>query len=298
MRRDWDLAGVPYTSASRPGGIADAIGVLRGAGLADRLIELGVEDLGDLTLDTSSGQRGPSGLLNERSLRTLVATTRQVVASSAEHGRKTLLVGGDCPVLLGPLAALAEGGAPSGLVMFDGHEDAWSPTLSGTGEASDSELGIAIGKLNGGISQILGVRSPLVDAARVALLGPRDAEEIAAGGETSIRDDVALFMDDRELVAAGGGAATRAALDAIGDVSFWVHVDLDVLETLSFGAVDYPQPGGITWPVLEEAFEIAVSRGDCRGASVAIYNPDLDPDRTNALRVVEFIVSTMRSCSS
>jgi hypothetical protein len=50
--------------------------------------------------------------------------------------------------------------------------------------------------------------------------------------------------------------------------------------------------------VLEEAFEIAISQEHCRGASVAIYNPDLDPDRTNASRAVEFIVHTMRSCSS
>jgi hypothetical protein len=49
-------------------------------------------------------------LLNERALRTLIATTRRVVARSAERGHETLFVGGDCPVLLGPLAAWVTGG--------------------------------------------------------------------------------------------------------------------------------------------------------------------------------------------
>jgi hypothetical protein len=32
----FDMIGVPYTSMARPGGIADAIGVLREAGLGER----------------------------------------------------------------------------------------------------------------------------------------------------------------------------------------------------------------------------------------------------------------------
>jgi arginase len=103
------------------------------------------------------------------------------------------------------------------------------------------------------------------------------AEEIAAGGETSIRDDVAVFMDDRELVAAGGGGATRTALDGIGDVSFWVHVDLDVLETASFGAVDYPQAGEITWPALDEGFVNRDLSGALRGCQSRHLQPGPGP---------------------
>lgn len=65
----WELVGVPYTSMRQPGGIAGAIGSLRASGLAERLAELGVTDAGDLDLEEPCGERGPSGLLNERALR-------------------------------------------------------------------------------------------------------------------------------------------------------------------------------------------------------------------------------------
>jgi arginase len=141
-----ELVGVPYTSMAEPGGIARAIGVLRSAGLADRLLAAGdVSDRGDLALVEGDGVRGRSGLLNEAALVRLVAATRDAVLSSHERGRLPLLVRGDCPVMLGALAAIRDRHGRGGLVLVDGHEDAWPPALSPTGEASDSEVGIALG---------------------------------------------------------------------------------------------------------------------------------------------------------
>jgi arginase len=94
----WELVGVPYTSAKEPGGIAEAIGVLRGRGLAERLADLGVEDGGDLALGAPSGERGASGLLNEAALTELVEASRDRVREVRGRERRPLLVGGDCPV--------------------------------------------------------------------------------------------------------------------------------------------------------------------------------------------------------
>ena len=55
-------------------------------------------------------------------------------------------------------------------------------------------------------------------------------------------------------ITAEGLAAAAAALPA----PWWLHTDLDVLATADFAAVDYPQPGGLTWRQPE--------RGDVRGA--------------------------------
>jgi len=288
-----DLVGVPYTSMARPGGIADAIGVLRSRGLAERLEEIGVRDRGDLRLEGPSGERGPTGLLNEDALRGLISATREAVAASRARDRKALLVGGDCPVLLGPLAALTEADGACGLVMLDGHEDAWPPLLSETGEASDSELGLAIGRFGTEVSNRIGIAHPLVDPSSVALLGPRDAEEILAAGVRSVRGDVAMFMDDREVARAGGAGAVRAAIDRVGGPAFWLHVDLDVLDTASFGAVDYPQPGGLSWRELDDAVGTAIADPHCRGASIAIYDPDLDPHRTDAERLIDFLTRSI-----
>jgi arginase len=294
----WELVGVPYTSMARPGGIAAAIDVLRSAGLAERLGASGVHDAGDLRLEAPSGQRGLSGLLNEQALSRLVVATRDMVRAVHGRDRVPLLVGGDCPVLLGALAAIAGDRHAHGLVMVDGHEDAWPPALSETGEASDSELGIALGTISVALPSPLDEWVPLVDPAHVALLGPRDARAIAQGGATSVRSEVACFLDDEEVASVGGDQSMTAALDAISGVAFWLHVDLDVLATADFAAVDYPQPGGLHWDDLDRLVAAAVAGTHCRGASIAIYNPDRDPDRSAAGRVVDFVTRSIERLST
>jgi arginase len=286
---DWQLTGIPYTSMRQAGGIAEAIGVLRDRALASRLGALGIEDAGDLPLRPPSGERGDSGILNEAALVDLVATTRRRVSECHRRGRIPLLVGGDCPVLLGPLAALGEGGHRPGLVMADGHEDAWPPGRSPTGEASDSEVAIALGRV-GGLPGPLAELVPLLDPSGLVYLGPRDSAELAAERIDSLREEAAFFAADAEM--GWGDEAARvmeAALAAIDADRFWLHVDLDVLSTESFPAVDYPQPGGLQWEQLDALTAAAVADSRFAGASVVIYNPDLDPGREAADRLVDFV---------
>lgn len=269
----FELVGVPFSSMARPGGIANAIGALREAGLSMPF------DAGDLRLVAGDGTRGASGLLNEGALAGLVASTRAAVDAVLERGRRPLLVGGDCPVLLGALAAGRDRFGRVGLLLVDGHEDAWPPRLSPTGEASDSEIGIALGRV-AGLPAPLGGLVPLLRPQDLAMLGPRDRVEIEAAGERSLRDQVAAF-----------GLDAAAALAALGDRRFWLHIDLDVLSTDAFPAADYLQPGGLTWAELTDIARLALASGRCFGAGVVIYNPDLDPERTSAARVVRFISS-------
>lgn len=292
--RQKGLIGVPYTSMAKPGGIADAIRVLRGRGLARRLGEAGVEDWGDLDLPRPDGVRGPSGLLNEIALVRLVEATSAVVRTVDQRGIVPLLVGGDCPVILGALAGL---GPDTGLVMVDGHEDAWPPEISPTGEASDSEVAIALGRVKTPLPVALKQQLPLVDPAHLALLGPRDSAEIAEGGATSIAREVAFFRDGDALAREGARALT-AAVEAVGTNRFWLHVDFDVLSTAEFPAVDYRQEGGISMSTLSSIAARALGDVRCAGASFVIYNPDLDPDRACAERLVHFLAVVIARVNS
>jgi arginase len=280
----FELIGVPYTSAAKPGGIANAIGVLREAGLADRAA---VSDRGDLELIAGDGTRGQSGLLNEPALAHLVAATRAAVAASLDRGDLPLLVGGDCPVLLGALAAGRDRQGELGLLLVDGHEDAWPPHRSETGEASDSEVAIALGRVDR-LPGLLDELVPLLAPDSVAMLGPRDRRELDTAGVESLDGRVALFRDDAAVRAAGAASSAREAIAAVAP-RFWLHVDLDVLSTDDFPAADYPQPGGLGWEELLEIAREALADRGCLGCSVVIYNPDLDPSRSAAQRIVSFV---------
>jgi arginase len=271
-----------------PGGIADAIGVLRSLGLAERLAEVGVDDGGDLVLEAPDGVRGDSGLLNERGLGTLARVTREQVGQALAADRFPLLVGGDCPVVLGALAAVRDAGERVGLLMLDGHEDAWPPDRSPTGEASDSEVAIALGTVRS-LPEPLDRLVPLTEESSVALIGPRDADEITRAGVPTLRDQVAVFASAQEVRPGPLVAQQMAsALDALSAEAFWLHIDLDVLCSAAFPAVDYPQPGGLDWPQLDGLAAAAARDRRCRGISVVIYNPDLDPDRDSARDLIDF----------
>jgi arginase len=285
---EFELVGVPYTSMAEPGGIANAISVFRDLDLAERLARLGVEDGGDMELKEPSGTRGPSGLLNEQALDHLVQTTHTTVHAVRDRGRVPLMVGGDCPVLLGGLASIGPGTGP-GLVMVDGHEDAWPPSLSDTGEASDSELGIALGLISD-LPPTLARWTPLVAGPRVAVLGPRDSDELPERGVASVAPQLGLFHDERQVRERGPERAASEALDAIGEGEFWLHIDLDVLTSADFPAADYLQPGGLSWSELQELATTVMAGEGLAGVSVVIYNPDRDPGLAVAPMVVDFVV--------
>ena len=72
--------------------------------------------------------------------------------------------------------------------------------------------------------------------------------------------------------------------------STWIW---SVLDERGFSARGAPGEaslvGGLTWQHLEEVVRGALRAGGCRGLSLVIYNPDLDPDRSQARRIVQFV---------
>jgi arginase len=48
-------------------------------------------------------------------------------------------------------------------------------------------------------------------------------------------------------------------------------------------------PGGLTWAELTELLTAAFQAGGCRGWSLVIYNPELDPDGSAARRIVRLV---------
>lgn len=277
------VIGVAYNSAGPTTGVARAPGVLAEAGLVPP---------GELRLvDLPPGWpvRGPSGLLAEPLLTQMLARASAAIGDAIRAGDRPLVVGGDCPVLLAALAAGRSQVGRVGLLFVDGHEDAWDPRASPTGEAADSELGLALGRHRDALPEPLASQLPLLDPGDVAMLGARDAEELAAHGQPSLAGEVLLLRPD-DLREEGIAAATRRAVEAIAaQRSWWLHVDLDVLATDQLAAVDYPQDGGLTWAELTALVGTALSRRGCLGWTLCIYNPDLDPDRTEARKIVDFV---------
>jgi arginase len=285
-----DLIACPNNSAGTRDGVARMPQALLDAGLAEL-----VPGSRTVWVDLPDPQpvRGPAGMLAEPVLAALVPAVAERVGAAWTRDVPPIVIGGDCPVLLGALVAGRERWLDPALVFVDGHEDAWDPAHSPGGEAADSEIGLALGS----VPPPAGLAATLPCLGRDALvqLGPRDANELAEAGQLSLRGEVALLPGD-ELAGPGGlDAAARLTADLIArHPRWWLHVDLDVLSTEALPAVDYPQPGGLTWAQLDDLTGRLVGLGGCLGLSVCIYNPDLDGGRA-APRIAEYVAATAAS---
>lgn len=93
---------------------------------------------------------------------------------------------------------------------------------------------------------------------------------------------------------AGTQAAGQVASQAPG---WWLHTDLDVLAGDEFSACgaagDPSMPGGLSWAELAAVVSAALQADGCRGWSLGVYNPDLDPGRRAARQVVNFLAEVI-----
>jgi arginase len=91
-----------------------------------------------------------------------------------------------------------------------------------------------------------------------------------------------LIADPSEALNRIGGALESAQCD-----TYWIHVDVDVLDPEFMPAVDSPDPGGIDPDLLIDLLRALAP--NAVGADVAIYDPDLDPSGRYAAEVARIV---------
>jgi arginase len=293
-----DLIGAPFNSAGITDGVARAPRALREAGLVEAVVAVGwaVRDHGDLPFPPVSPARDPaSHVIAGEALAALTRSLRRAVGESIDAGDFPLVLGGDCPVLLGCLGGSTTRPA-RGLLFVDGHEDAWPADQSTTGEAADMELGWLLGRRIAELPTDLRREIPVIAADGVIVLGPRDEAEIRDAGVESIEGLVQIIRPP-QLEGNPAAVTDQAVATLDGRGPWWLHVDLDVLSAESLAAIDYQQPGGLTWSVLTDITRRALTSLKAVGWTVTIYNPDLDPDGAAAARIVQYIVHALSGTS-
>lgn len=287
------LLGVPSNSSGTTDGCARAPAALRAAGIVRTLAEAsptGVHDYGDVALPQPSPVRDQvSGLIDPTGLAAVVAGVREAVDRIMAEGRIPLVLGGDCPLLVGCVAAARDRSDRCGLLFVDGHEDAYLPEQSLTGEAADTEMAFALGLADAAWSAQLSSMLPVVGWDDVEMLGPRDSHLLSEEGVLSLA--TSLRFADAATLATDPAGRTAEAVERVttrGGGS-WLHIDLDVLSTDALGSVDYRQEGGLDWEQLEAVASTALADARTLGWDVTIYNPDLDPEGRDAARIVRFL---------
>lgn len=203
------------------------------------------------------------------------------VAAMLDRQAFPLLLGGDCRMLIGIFAALAQRKTAAGLVFLDAHGDFHSPDTSPSGDPADMELAVLTGRGPERITRIAG-KYPLLRDEEVVVYGIRAWDGIEAS---------AIQVYDRQRMKAIGIAhAVTQGLQGFSPegLPVWLHFDVDVLDP-EFMPVMFPEPEGMTFDEAKELMGLVWISGRVKGMSIACYHPRLDQDGRAGARLAALI---------
>lgn len=263
------------------------------AGLVDALSPMRTIDLERPTYqpDAEAG----TNLRNGAAIRNFNLALADCVAALNEDPTSfPLVVGGDCSILLGALAGCRRRG-PLSLVHIDGHSDFRHPGNYDAAAVPGAVGGMALALATGRGEKLLTdwpmVAAPLVPDEQVVQIGERESRD-ADFAWPDINDTAITRIDvftAREVGIADVVARTQATLRKQPGWSFWVHLDVDVLDQALMPAVDCPGSPGIDEADLILLLGTLVTDERCAGMTVTIFDPDLDPDAKYAHRLVSML---------
>jgi arginase len=231
-----------------------------------RIVErLGARDLGNIAAaDYRDFIRRPGVIRNED---LVLDHVQRIATTLQEVNGFTLILGGDCSVMLGSILGLARG-RDIGLAFIDAHDDFNTIERSPTGAVAGMHLALATGR---GVSQLahLNGPAPLVRDENVVAVGIRDgnfADATIRRAETA--DEI---------------------LEHFGDREFFIHFDVDALDPSYMPYVDSPEPGGLDPSTITQILKPLVQHPNAIGMELTIYDPRNDHDSRGAALLAQIL---------
>jgi arginase len=214
-----------------------------------------------------------------------------------------VVIGGDCSILLGCLLGARSQGR-AGLVHIDGHSDFFHPgnydSSKHLGAAAGMDLALATGRGEALLTAWPTVDGPLVsddDALQVGERNALDPDYDKYYGDIRNTRITRILIQDVQKDGIDASLARIAKwIEKRGLARTWLHVDLDVLDETAMPAVDSPGSPGLSYDDLARLIAGLRQTGSVLGVDFSIYDPDRDPARIYAPRIVDCISRALK-CS-
>jgi arginase len=287
------LLGSATSAAALRGGHERAPAALRAAGLADRLRTAGfdVDDHGDTATRVFEPDEEHPRARNVPAILKSLNDLRPRVEVAVKTGALPLIVSGDCISVLAVVAGTRRYYRNVSLIYVDRDADLNLPATTPSGCVDGMVISHVIGRGAPELVRFWG-EPPLVREPDVALFGFErlDPPEERYLASSPLRRHPAL-----EVSTVGAAASARAALEHVHAAKneFVLHFDVDVISSQEFPPTNFPGEGGLSLNEVRDALRVFAIQPNLAAIVVAGYNPELDPDRQAARRLVDFLVEVL-----
>jgi arginase len=289
-----DIIGVPIDLGADRRGVDMGPSAIRYAHLQQELEKLGheVEDKGNV-----EAQIAETCAITDPKLKyidCIVPMSRRVtgaVATSVQSGHLPVVLGGDHSLSLGSIRGAAKH-KKIGVLWVDAHADFNTPETTPSGNIHGMPLAALCGLGDQRLVQLWDEITPVIDPARVAIIGARDLDE----GEKRNLSQAGVMVFSMEqvdrlgLVASMDNALERISRDVDG---IYLSFDMDVMDPRHAPGVGTPVTGGLTYREAHLICELVAETGMLVGIDVVEVNSILDVQNQTAMLAVEFILSAL-----
>jgi len=287
------LIGAPSSAAGFAPGTEKAPAVLRAAGLVEKLQSIGYEvtDFGDcaprLFADDDEHKRA-------RNIPEIVAGLNDLkprAELAAKTGGLILVLGGDCVQSVAILTGARRYYKHISLLWFDRHADLNTPASTPSGRLDGMALAAIQGRGSAELVRFWG-EPPLIREPDTLLYGLQqvDPPEQEFLSRSPVRSMYAVDIQQKGATSAAQNALAQLHTDAR---EFMLHLDLDVIAEEQFSATNVPGSGGLSFTDVKESLTEFAKQENLLGLDVAQYNPEKDPERNAAKKLVELLTEAL-----
>jgi arginase len=294
------VVGVPTSAGAHAPGQERAPEAFRRAGVIDLLAERGfdVDDRGDLPKVRWTPDPASPRAQRAEAVARVASSVADVVDTAAASADAVLVLGGDCTVEVGVVAAFARRPERIGLLYLDAGPDLNVPSAVRLGFLDWMGTAHLLGlpEASTALSRI-GPRSPLLEPDQIVFVAAIPDELTSWEHRVVAEKELAVLWVDGVK-----GRAPQAAKEALGRCEhevdrILVHFDVDVIDFTDFPAADFPTiNAGLTLTEALECIEVFTRHPKFAALTVSEFNPDhVDEEHTLIRAFVARLIDALPS---
>lgn len=289
-----DIIGIPIDLGADRRGVDMGPSAIRYAHLRQKLESLGytVQDTGNIEVPIAE-----TCAITDTRLKyvdCIVPMARRAsgaVSTSIQAGHFPLVLGGDHSLSLGSIRGAAKVKSV-GVIWVDAHADFNTQGTTPSGNIHGMPLAALCGLGDIRLTQLWDETPPVIDPARVAIIGARDLDP---GEKTNLREAGVLVMGMEQIDRLGMVAAIERAIERVSRNvdGLYLSFDMDVMDPRHAPGVGTPVAAGLTQREGHVACELVGETGKLIGMDVVEVNPVLDIQNQTGSLAVELVLSAL-----